>query len=103
MDWLWTWKGKSFGYRRGDELRLRTGEHVGNFRGNEVFDLEGRYSGEVRNGNRLIVRKSKKGKKLGSRTAKRMKLVSQVNRVNLVGLVNLSGYEDFPNPNEFNS
>lgn len=100
MQWLWTWKGKSFGYRRNDELRLQNGTHVGTFRGDEVFDFDGNYLGEIKNKNRLITKKSSKNKK-GPRSSKRSKLVGTVGRVNFVGYVSLVGYEKFPDPKEF--
>ena len=59
MDWLWTWGGKCFGYRSGDDLRTYDGRHVGRFHGDDVFGPDGRYLGEAR-GKRLITHLSKK-------------------------------------------
>jgi hypothetical protein len=100
MEWLWTWKGKSFGYRHGNELRLQDGTHVGTFVGDEIFGLGGKYIGEIRNGNRLIARKASKGKS-GPTVSRKMKLGGQVGRVNMVGFVSFVGYEDFPSPDAF--
>ncbi|UTM01091.1 hypothetical protein MID00_16570 [Alcaligenes sp. NLF5-7] len=100
MSWLWTWKGKSFGYRRGNELRLQNGMHIGTFIGDEIYGIDGKYLGEVRNESRLIVRKASKGKS-GPKVSRKMKLVAQVGRVNMIGLVGLVGYEDFPSPETF--
>lgn len=47
MDWLWTWGGKCFGYRSGDDLRTYDGCHVGRFHGDDVFGPDGRYLGEA--------------------------------------------------------
>lgn len=100
MEWLWTWKGQSFGYKRANELRLQDGSHVGTFVDNKVFGLDGKYIGEIRNKNRLIVHKASKGKS-GSKVSRKIKLIGQVGRINLVGLVGLVGYEDFPGPDTF--
>lgn len=52
MQWLWTWGGKSFGYRDGDNLWTQDGRHVGRFHGDEVYGADGSYLGEIRNKNR---------------------------------------------------
>lgn len=101
MQWIWTWKGKSFGYRQANNLRLRDGTHVGSFVDDVVFSLDGAYLGEIRNENRLITHKASKSSKKGPKVRQMTKLAAQVGRVNLVGLVGLSGYEDFPDPEEF--
>ncbi len=93
MEWLWTWKGKSFGYRQGDELRTQDGRHVGKFYGDDIYGPDGRYLGEVRNG-RLITHKSKKSRKKSYFTPK-AKVVGRVGRFGYVGNVMLSGYEEF--------
>lgn len=100
MEWLWTWKGQSFGYKCGNELRLRNGTHIGTFVGDEVFALDGSYAGEIRNTNRLIVKKSSESK-FGPKVSRKTKVVGQVDRVNMVGLVGLVGYENFPDPEAF--
>lgn len=45
--WLWTWSGKSFGYREGDRLFTLEGLEVGRFYGREVYGPDGAYLGEV--------------------------------------------------------
>ncbi|WP_157466314.1 hypothetical protein [Colwellia sp. MT41] len=100
MQWLWTWKGKSFGFRNNDELRLQDGTHVATFRGDEVFDFQGHYLGEIRSENRLITKKSSKRKKR-SRSSKKMKMVARVGRVNYVANVNIIGHENFPEKDSF--
>lgn len=49
MDWLWTWSGKCFGYREGDDLWTHDGRHVGRFVGDDVYGPEGRYLGQLMN------------------------------------------------------
>lgn len=96
MHWLWTWSGKSFGYRVDDDLWTHDGRHVGRFDGDQVFDPGGAYLGEVIN-DRLTVNKSRRNLRRGSFTpfAKRMAVVKHTNLVGLVGYV---GHEDFPLP-----
>ena len=45
--WLWTWSGKCFGYREGDDLFTLEGLQVGRFAGREVYGWDGRYLGEI--------------------------------------------------------
>jgi hypothetical protein len=62
-DWLWTWSGVCFGYRRGDSLFTCDGIEVGRFSGAEVYGPDGRYLGELMNGHsgvRLITSSYKK-------------------------------------------
>ena len=54
MDWLWTWGGKSFGYRSGYDLLAYHGLQVGIFHGDENYGRDGCYLGELMNGGRLI-------------------------------------------------
>jgi hypothetical protein len=61
MDWLWTWSGKCFGYRDGDDLWTYDGRHVGHFHENEIFGPNGNYLGEIKN-NRLITNKNKQSR-----------------------------------------
>jgi hypothetical protein len=59
MQWLWTWGGECFGYREGDDLWTYSGKHVGCFHGDEVYAPNGWYVGEIKQGNRLVVDRSK--------------------------------------------
>lgn len=94
MEWLWTFGGRSFGYKDGDNLWTQDGSHVGKFYGDEIYDSNGEYLGEIKNKNRLITRSSKNSKKSGfSPHASR---VGYVARVDYVGNVMIAGYEDFP-------
>lgn len=63
MQWFWTWGGTCFGYRRVDHLFTHNGTCVGTFQGNEVYALDGRYLGEIKNENRLITDLSKRSKR----------------------------------------
>jgi hypothetical protein len=65
MQWFWTWGGKCFGYREGDNLWTYDGHHVGRFHEDEVYDPDGHYLGEIRNNNRLISNTSKKSWRRG--------------------------------------
>ncbi len=94
MNWLWTWNGKSFGYRDGDLLWTRGGNNVGRFYDDEVFGADGRYLGETRSG-RLIRNKAKRSQRQ-SPFAPRGSRVAYVDRMDYVGNVMLAEYEDFP-------
>jgi hypothetical protein len=54
MEWLWTWGGKCFGYKDGDNLWAYSGEHIGKFKENEIYDRNGHYLGEIMSSNRLM-------------------------------------------------
>jgi hypothetical protein len=60
MDWFWTWGGKCFGYRTGDNLFTYDGRQAGRFYGDEVYGSDGHYLGEIKNNN-LITHSAKKG------------------------------------------
>ena len=53
---LWTWSGKDFGDRDGDELWTYDGRHVGHFHGTKVYAPDGRYLGELQRDDHLITR-----------------------------------------------
>src|SRR4051794_10833188 len=56
-DWLWTWSGQSFGYRRGASLFTYDGAEVGRFVDAEIYGVDGKYLGELKrteDGDRLI-------------------------------------------------
>ncbi|WP_427108380.1 4-fold beta flower protein [Lysinibacillus xylanilyticus] len=98
MDWLYTWSGKSFGYKDGDNLWTHDGKHVGKFYGNEIYGESGNYLGEINDG-KLITKKNKTSRR--SSFNPYMSRVGYVNRVNQVGRVMYSGYEDFPAADTF--
>lgn len=98
MQLLWTWKGKFFGYRDGNDLWTYQGKHVGRFSESEVYDQNGRYLGEVTNsGDRLITHRSKANWRSCSFTPYARR-ATMVRYVNYVGYVMYAGYEDFPVP-----
>ena len=99
MEWLWTWGGKSFGYRRGDDLWTHHGRHVGRFHDDEIYGRDGNYLGEIRNGNRLITNLAKKHWRR-SPFAPYGNVAGYVPYADYVGYVMYVGYEDFPGPNE---
>ena len=94
MDRLYTWRGRFFGFRDGDDLWTYTGRNVGRFHGDEVYGTDGRYLGEVR-GDKLIRRRSK-GQRRAGRFRPRMNRMPRTKYVNRVGSVMLVGFEDFP-------
>lgn len=97
MDWLWTWQGKCFGYRDGDNLWTHDGRHVGRFDGDTVFDRHGNYLGELVNKDRLI-RKLSPPNIRSSPFTPWTKRVGYVKYTDYVGYVMYAGYEDFPAP-----
>ena len=94
MERMFTWGGKSIGYRDGENLWTYSGKHVGKFHGDEVYGPEGHYLGELKNG-KLIAKTSMKARRK-SRFTPRMNRMGRVKTVNHVGRVMLVGYEDFP-------
>ena len=95
VDWLWTWEGRCFGYRDGDDLWTYNGRDVGRFDGDDVYGPDGGYLGEIRNGNRLITNRSK-------RNYRRSGFSPYANRAayaryaDYAGYAMYAGYEDFP-------
>ena len=63
----WAWGGKYIGSRSGEYLYSSAGNPIGVFCGNELYDFSGKYIGEIRNGNRIIVNKSSKNKRRSGR------------------------------------
>ena len=56
----WAWGGKYIGSRSGEYLYSSKGNPIGVFCENELYDFSGKYIGEIRNGNRIIVNRSSK-------------------------------------------
>ena len=67
--------------------------------GDEVYGSDGRYLGEIKNGNRLITNTGKKGWTKFSFGP--VQGGSYARYVNYVGYVMYVGYEDFPSPDNF--
>lgn len=93
--WLWTWSGRCFGYRDGDDLWTYSGHHIGVFRGEEVYGPDGRYLGELTNGDRLITDRRKTNRRQGSFLpwARR---AAYAKYADYAGYAMYAGYEDFP-------
>lgn len=102
MSNLWTWGGKFFGYREGDDLRTHTGIHVGKFHGDEIYGSDGYYLGEVKNDRRLITKINKKGHRKSSFNP-RMKRTGRTKHTDYTGYTMYTGSKDFPAPEEFNN
>ena len=94
MERMFTWGGRSFGYKDGENLWTYTGKHVGRFHGNEAYGPDGRYLGELRN-NKLITKTSKRSRSRGPFTPRTSRM-GRVKTVNRVGSVMLVGYGEFP-------
>ena len=89
----WSWGGKYVGKRSGDVLYSRRGNPLGRFYGDELYDFSGKYIGEIRSGNRLIVNKTHKHKR-ASISSKPCGIVGS-SYCDYVGYAMLAGYEDF--------
>ena len=94
MERIFAWRGRSFGYKDGEDLWTYSGRHIGKFHDDEVYGPDGRYLGELKNG-KLISKTSKKSRRK-SRFTPRMNRMGRSKTVNRVGSVMLVGYEDFP-------
>ncbi|WP_432359814.1 hypothetical protein [Sporosarcina sp. UB5] len=100
MKWLWTWGGKCFGYRDGDNLWTHEGKHVGKFYDKEVYGKNGNYLGEIRN-DRLITDQNRRHFRKSSFTPYGDR-VAYVKLVDYTGNVMYVGYTDFPSVESFN-
>jgi hypothetical protein len=103
-EWLWTWNGICFGYRRGDSLFTYDGFEVGRFSGTEVYAADGRYLGELTSaadGGRLITNLYKKSRSVRGFVPT---FDHAYNRPpNRAGQPLYSGHEDFPSPSQMKS
>lgn len=95
MEWLWTWSGRCFGYKDGDNLWTHDGHHVGKFHGSEIYGSNGRYLGELIDNNRLIRNLSKTGLTKSS-FSPYVSRVGYAKYADYVGYAMYAGYEDFP-------
>lgn len=94
MDTLFTWGGRCFGYRDGDDLWTHEGKHIGKFYGDEVFGPDGSYLGELRNA-KLITNTSRKSRRRSGFTL-RLNRIGRINSIDHIGSVMIVGYEEFP-------
>lgn len=99
MKMLWTWGGKFFGHREGDDLWTHDERHVGRFEGDEIYGPDGRYLGEIQSVDRLITSRSKAAWRK-SRFSPYSRVVGYVPYVGYVGNVMYAGYQNFPGPKE---
>ena len=102
MEMMFTWRGRSFGYKDGENLWTYSGKHVGRFHCDEVYGSDGRYLGEMKNDklitkyqDKLITKTTKKSRRKSAFTP-RMNRMRRAKIVNRVGTVMLVGHEDFP-------
>lgn len=99
MQWFWTWSGKSFGYRIDDNLFTHYGMHMGKFYGDEIYDQNGQYLGEVKNKDRVISDKSKKSCLKSIFAPKAGYAYSPYANYGAYGMY--ASFEDFPLPESF--
>jgi hypothetical protein len=97
-DWLWTWGGECFGYRREDRLFAYHGHQVGKIHGDEVYGPDGRYLGEIKN-SRLITNISKKAWVKWSFGPVQSWAYGRYGNYGAYAMY--SGFEDFPHPEDF--
>ncbi len=96
MSWLWTWGGRCFGYREGENLWTSDGKHVGRFWGEEVYGADGKYLGQLWTDNRLIASKGKKTWRRSPFTPHNARAKAIVTYPNRVAYCFRPDYEDFP-------
>jgi len=89
----WAWGGKYIGHRSGDILYSKNGNPIGRFYSDELFDFSGHYIGEIKSGNRLIVKCSSKNK-IKSMSTKPCNTFGS-SYCDYCGYVMYAGYEDF--------
>jgi hypothetical protein len=99
IKWFWTWGGECFGYRESNRLFAYHGLQVGEFHGDEVYAAEGRYLGEIMDGDRLITNCGKKGWRRSPFAPLRYGPSGRYGNYGGYGMY--GGYEDFPSPDEF--
>ncbi len=90
---LWSWGGKYIGNTYGEILYSKKGNPIGLFVNDELYDFSGKYIGEKRDYNRLIVNKSSKRKRI-SLHSKPCNMCG-TSYCDYAGNAMLVGYEDF--------
>lgn len=98
IQWVWTWGGKSFGYRHGELLYTYLGVQAGRLYGDSVFARDGRYLGELI-GDRLIG--NPKVHTLVRPPFKPRVSACHPNRADVLPQAISAGYADFPGPEQF--
>lgn len=99
MEWLWTWGGVFFGYRRGDNLFTYHGVQAGRFYGKHVHGTDGQYLGELYNHGRLITSRMVIHPTRGAFAP--IMGGSYAPYADYAGYAMIAGYEDFPSPDQF--
>lgn len=89
----WAWGGAYIGFRKDSYLYSRAGKPIGRFVGEEIYDFKGKYVGEIRNKDRLIVDRSKKNNKMQGMVAIPC-LSAGTSYCDYAGYCMISGYED---------
>lgn len=89
----WAWNGKYIGRQFGDYLYSEKGNPLGVFCGDELYDFSGKYLGEVKRENRIIVNQAHKFKRIASRCKPCGTCGSS--HCDCIGYAMLAGYEDF--------
>lgn len=97
---VWTWGGKYFGYVDGEDLWTYNGQNVGRIYNDRIFGPKGNYLGEIMKGDRLITHQERIARK-GPRFTPAGKTVGRAKCVNYESYEMISGYQDFPSPEEF--
>lgn len=91
---FWAWGGKFIGYEQDGILYKHTGEPIGKFYGEELYDFNGKYIGEIKNDKRLIVNLGKKGH-VKSCTSKPCSHSAIAPYCDYASYAMYAGYEDF--------
>ncbi|MCR1821722.1 4-fold beta flower protein [Terrisporobacter muris] len=99
MKYVWTWKGKFFGYINNGYLFTKSGKCVGVLSGKDIYGRNGKYIGEVMNNDRLITCKSKRNYSGPSAPYINGGACGTYGNYCAYGMY--GGYEDFPEPNSF--
>jgi hypothetical protein len=100
MEWLWTWCGKSFGYRIGDNLWTYDGKHAGRFIGNEIYGRNGQYLGELLSGKRLLSDLRKVNQR-ASAFVPQERRAPQPKLAHAADYTMLGTFQEFPSPDSF--
>ena len=100
MKWLWTWDGRFFGYRDGEDIWTYKGKHIGKLDGTDVYDPQGKYLGELVSGERLVTCISKKNDR-GYSFKPDPTIRRAPQNVDYAPYSMYAGYEDFPKLEDF--
>ena len=93
---FWAWGGKYIGSKSSDILYSYKGYPIGRFYGEELYDFNGKYIGEIKNNNRIIVNLSKKSY-TRSVSSKPCSHSATACYCDYAGYAMYVGYEDFKN------